>query len=73
MKINIKVLYKLIPLFLVAIASHGQTTQNNKFSIFLQYLKKERRDEIDFSYADKHQTFLQVNFIHFGGHDSPIQ
>ena len=33
MKINIKVFYKLIPSFFVAIARHVQSTQNNKFTI----------------------------------------
>ena len=28
----------------------------------LQYLKKDIRDEVDFSHADKHQSFLPVNF-----------
>ena len=28
----------------------------------LQYLKKEVRDEVDFLHADKHQSFLQVDF-----------
>ena len=28
----------------------------------LQYLKIEVRDEVDFLYADKHQSFLQVDF-----------
>ena len=37
---------------------HGQ---NNKFAIFLQYLKKEERDEFNFLHADKHQTFLHVD------------
>ena len=26
------------------------------------YHKKEFRDEVDFLYVDKHQSFLQVNF-----------
>ena len=30
--------------------------------MFLQYLKKEVRDEVDFLHADKHQSFLQVDF-----------
>ena len=30
--------------------------------MFLQYLKSEVRDEVDFLYADKHQRFLQVDF-----------
>ena len=32
----------------------------------LQYLKKEVRDEVDFLHADKHQSFLQVDFITLG-------
>ena len=48
MKINIKVFYKLIPSFFVAIARHAQSTQNNKFTISLQYLKEEGRVEVDF-------------------------
>ena len=28
----------------------------------LQYHKKQFRDEVDFLYAAKHQSFLQVNF-----------
>ena len=32
----------------------------------LQYLKKQVRDEVDFLYADKHQSFLQVDFNTFG-------
>ena len=28
----------------------------------LQYLKKEVRDDVDFLHADKHQSFLQLNF-----------
>ena len=28
----------------------------------LQYLKKEVRDEVDFLHADKHQSFLQIDF-----------
>ena len=32
----------------------------------LQYLKKEVRDKVDFLHADKHQSFLQVNFKTLG-------
>ena len=31
---------------MVGMASHDQSTQNNKFAKCLQYLKKEARDEI---------------------------
>ena len=48
MKIKIKVFYKLISPFLVAIARHAQNTQNNNFGKSLQYFKKEWSDEDDF-------------------------
>ena len=31
------------------------------------YLKKEVRDQVDFLHVDKHQSFLQVDNIDFGG------
>ena len=37
-------------------------SQNSKFAMSLQHLIKEVRDEIDFSHADKHQSFRQVDF-----------
>ena len=40
LQINSKVLYKLIVSLLLCVASHAQSTQNNKFTISLQYLKK---------------------------------
>ena len=40
---------------------HAQITQNNKFAISLQYLKKELIDEVDFLHADKHESLLQIN------------
>ena len=61
--ISFKVFYKLIP----AIIIHGQSSQNNKFQISLQCLKKEGRDEVDFSHANKHQHFPQVDFIECDG------
>ena len=45
---------------------HSQSFQNSKFAMFLQYLKREVRDEADFLNADKHQSFLQVDFNTFG-------
>ena len=41
-------------------ARHAQITQNNKFAIFLQYLKKEISNEVDFLHADKHESLLQM-------------
>ena len=41
---------------------HSQNSQNRKFAMSLQYLKKEVGDEVDFLHEDKHQSFLQVDF-----------
>ena len=41
-------------------ARHAQITQNNKFAISLQYLKKELSDEVGFLLADQHKTLLQI-------------
>ena len=54
LKINMKVFYKLVVLFLLIIARHAQITQNGKSVISLQYLRNERRDEVDFLHAGKH-------------------
>ena len=39
---------------------HSQSTQNNKFSIPSQYLKKEVRDGVDFLNANKYQSFYKL-------------
>ena len=54
--------YKLIASLWVCIARHPQSTQNNKFTISLQYLKENIKDEADVLHKDKHQSFLQVDF-----------
>ena len=68
MKINIKFFHKLVVLFLLVIARHAQSSQNSKFVISLQYLKKEGRDEVDFLHADKNQIIRQFDTINLGGH-----
>ena len=45
---------------------HSQSSQNSKFAMSLQYLKKEVKDEVDFLHADKHQSFLKVYFNTLG-------
>ena len=65
MLIKIKVFYKLIVSFWVCVARHAQSIQN-KFSISLQYLKENMKDEVDFLPADKHQMFLQSDTVIFG-------
>ena len=44
---------------------HAKITQNNKFTISLQYPKKQMRDEVDFFLADKHERFLWIDTIIF--------
>ena len=53
----------------MCVTAHVQITQNNKFamSLSLQCLKKEVSYEVDFLYADKHESFLQTNTISFVG------
>ena len=69
MLINIKDFFKLILSFSVCVTKHVQVTQNNKFAISLQYVKKEVSDEVDFLHADKHESFLQIDTMIFDGHD----
>ena len=51
-------------MILMGMVKPSQRSQNNKFAISLQYLKKEVRAEVGFLHvdADKHQSFLQVDF-----------
>ena len=44
-------------------ARHAQISQDNKFAISLQYLKKKVSDEVDFLHADKHESLLQIDTI----------
>ena len=45
----------------MVMVKHSQSSQNSKFAMSLQYLKKELRDEVDFLCPDEHQSFLQVD------------
>ena len=51
---------------MMGMVKHSQSSQNIKFGLPLQYLKKEVRDEVKFLDADKHQSFLQVDFNALG-------
>ena len=41
-------------MILMGMVKHSKRSQNSKFAMSLQYLKKE----VDFVHADKHQSFL---------------
>ena len=55
-------------MFLVSEDRNAQNTLNNKFTISLQYFKKEVRDKYDFLHEDKHQSFEEAGSIGFTGH-----
>ena len=46
----------------MGIVKHSQSSQNMKFTMSLQYLQKQVRDEVVFLHADKHPSFLQLYF-----------
>ena len=47
----------------MCVARHAQITQNNKFAISLQYLKKEVSDKVEFLHANKHESLLQIDSV----------
>ena len=51
-------------MILMETVKHSQSSQNSKFAMSLQYLKKEVTDEVDFLRADKHQSFVQGRYYH---------
>ena len=53
-------------MILMGMVKHSQSSQNSKFAMSLQYLKKEAKDEVNFLRADKHQSFLKVDFNTLG-------
>ena len=57
-------------MILTGIARHSQSSQNRKFTMSLQYLKEEVRDEVDFLHVDKYQSFLQIDFNTLGIKDA---
>ena len=59
LQINGKGLFKLILSFWVCVVRYAQITQNNKFAISLQYLKKAVSDEVDFFHAVEYETLIQ--------------
>ena len=65
-QIGMKVVYRLRLWFLMGMDKHSKSSKNSKFTISLQYLKKEFRDEIGFLHGDKYQSFLQSWFQLFG-------
>ena len=45
---KLEILLQIDTIILIRIVEHSQSSQNSKFTMPLQYLKKEVRDEVDF-------------------------
>ena len=66
LQINMKVFYKMIVSLWVCLVRHDQSTKNNRFTISLQYVKENMKDEVDFLPVDKRRRFLQSDTIILG-------
>ena len=53
LQINTKVFYKVM-VFWMCLTRLAQSTQNNKFAIYLQYLKENKKNKVYFLLANKH-------------------
>ena len=51
-------------MILMVMVKHSQSSQDSKFAMSLQYLRKEVK--VDFLHSDKHQSFLKVYFNTLG-------
>ena len=60
LQINTQVFYKTIVSFWMYEARQTQSTKNNQFTILLQYLKENIKDEVDFLPADKCCRFFKL-------------
>ena len=45
----------------MCVTRHAQITQNKKLAIFVQYLKREVNDKVDFLHAGKHENLLRID------------
>ena len=66
---NYENLLQIDSMILMDMVKHFQSSQNSKFTVSIEYLKKEVRDEVDFLHADaknKHQL-LKIDMIVFDG------
>ena len=59
-------LLQIDSMILMGMIKHSQSSQNSKFAMSLQYLKKEVKDEVGILHADKHQSFLKFYFNTLG-------
>ena len=58
--LDISISYKVMLLLLMGMIKHSQSTQGNKFVIYLQYLKNEVTNRFQFWYTYKHRSFCKL-------------
>ena len=64
LKVQLKsILVLSLRLSIFLIVKHSQSSQNSKFAMSLQYLKKEVRYEVDFFDANKRQSFYNLALL----------
>ena len=63
MQINIEVFCKVIVSFSVCVARQAQSTKTNQFTISLQYLEENMKDEVYSLPLDKCWKFFQIDTI----------
>ena len=61
LQMNVKGFFKLLLSFYVCVTRHTQITQDSKFAVSLQYLKKELSDEVDLLHAGEHENLLRID------------
>ena len=59
----VKHFFNLIVSFFICVTRHAQNTQNKKFDISLQYLKREVNDKVDFLHAGKYENLLEIDIM----------
>ena len=59
-------LLQIDSMILMGMVKYSQSSQNIKFAMSLQYLRKEVKDEVDFLHAEKHQSVLKFYFNTLG-------
>ena len=59
--IIVKRFFNVMLSFLICVSRHAQITQNKRFAISLQYIKRKVNDKVDFLHAGKHENLLQVD------------
>ena len=63
LQVNTKVFYKIMVSLWMCVSRHTQSTLNKNFTISLQYVKENVKDDVDFLSASKCERFLWSDTI----------